>query len=72
MSYDWTNVQSSNVSAVKYDDSSKELQIRFKNGSEYTYYGIIPSIGNSFPYLESKGRGVWQLLRNKGVPYSPS
>lgn len=69
MSYGKTPVQSSNVKAVAFDDQSRELTVWFKNGSEYVYDGVQPSVGASFPYLESKGKGVWQILRKNNYPY---
>jgi len=69
MTYPMTPVESSNVEAVAYDDKTRQLQVQFKKSGTYTYDGVPPSIGNAFPYLESKGKGVWQLLRGK-YPYS--
>lgn len=68
MSYGPTKVKSSNVSSVAYDDKTRVLEVSFKNGSTYEYEGVQPSVGNAFPYLESKGKGVWQILRDK-YPY---
>lgn len=65
MSYPYTPVKSSNVAGVAYDDNSRELQVSFKNGSTYQYDDVPPSVGNSFPYLQSKGKGVWQILRGQ-------
>lgn len=68
MSYDWTPVESSNVKSIKFDERTRELDVRFKNGAEYVYSGIQPSIGNAMPYAQSKGKFVWQVLRDK-YPY---
>lgn len=65
MSYDWEKVESSNVAAVKYDGKDKTLYVSFLNGSVYAYYDVPSGVGDSFPYLASKGQGVWQLLRGK-------
>lgn len=65
MSYPYTKVESSNVAGVAYDDKSRELQVSFNNGSTYQYDDVPTSVGNSFPFLASKGKGVWQLLRDK-------
>lgn len=65
MTYPTTKVESSNVAAVAYDDKTRELDVTFKNGSTYKYEDVPKSVGNSFPFLESKGKGVWQLLRGQ-------
>jgi hypothetical protein len=69
MSYDWTNTpESSNVSAIKFNDKTRELDVRFKDGSEYQYSGVQPNVGNGMPFAASKGKYVWQVLRDK-YPY---
>lgn len=65
MSYPTTDVDSSNVSTVAYDDKTKILTVSFHDGSTYKYEDVPKSVGNSFPYLASKGKGVWELLRNQ-------
>lgn len=63
MSYENTPVESSNVASVAYDGKTRELDVTFKNGSTYKYSDVPKSVGDAFPYLESKGKGVHQLLR---------
>lgn len=65
MTYPTERVESSNVATVAYDDKTRILTVGFLNGSLYEYYDVPPGVGNSFPYLASKGQGVWQLLRGK-------
>lgn len=63
MTVETTPVDSSNVSAVAYNDRSRTLTLTFKDGASYEYYDVPVSVGNSFPWLESKGKAVWSLLR---------
>lgn len=63
MTYPLEPVESSNVAACAYDGKSKTLTLKFKNGSTYEYYNVPAKVGDAFPFLESKGKGVWSLLR---------
>lgn len=65
MTYANQPVESSNVSSVAYDDKTRILSVTFKNGETYNYESVPPSVGNSFPYLASKGKGIWELLRGQ-------
>lgn len=40
---DMTNVDSSNVAAVGYDEDSSTLQVEFKNGGTYQYFDVPKS-----------------------------
>lgn len=57
------NVSSSNVSAIGYEDSI--IQVRFKNGSVYQYFGCSESLFQSFLNASSKGIFVHQYLVHK-------
>lgn len=66
----WQSVRSSNVEAIGFylDTSSRRenvLGVRFKNGSEYHYYGVTLSVYSNFVVASSKGRYVWQSLRDR-------
>ncbi len=41
---DMTNVDSSNVEAVGYDEDSSTLQIEFKDGSMYQYFDVSEDV----------------------------
>lgn len=63
---DLTPVSSSNVESVGYNYAKHELYVKFKNGSLYVYYHVPYAIYQSFLLAPSKGRFVWQVLRNRG------
>jgi len=57
------NVSSSNVSAIGYEDGV--IQVRFKNGSVYQYFGCSEGLFQSFLNASSKGRFMHQYLVHK-------
>lgn len=63
---DMRPVESSNVDSIGYDYAKNELYVKFKNGSLYVYYHVPYAIYQSFLLAPSKGRFVWQVLRNYG------
>jgi hypothetical protein len=54
----WTPVDSSNVSAFRYDASTKVLQIRFKSGRIYGYKDVPENVVQEFSTADSKGKFV--------------
>ena len=65
MAIEWSDVRSSNVAAVGWDEDAGELLVRFKSGAEYSY----PSAGES-AYQDlladpSPGAYVARWLRNQ-------
>lgn len=61
-------VQSSNIRAIGYDESTKTLAVQFANGI-YHYAGIDPELFQSLTAADSKGKFFQQNIRPhfKGV-----
>jgi hypothetical protein len=65
----WTPVSSSNVDAVAWAQGADyKLWIRFNNGSVYAY-GAPRVLFDDILTTPSKGRFVWQVLRQSSYPY---
>jgi hypothetical protein len=49
---DWTDVESSNVRAVAFDDKTATICVQFLNGGlySYTYHGVPPGMDPIDPY----------------------
>ncbi|MGX5681179.1 KTSC domain-containing protein [Schumannella luteola] len=54
----WRIVSSSVIRAVAYDDASRELRVRFSNGSVYRYLGVPADVAAALvdPPSGSSGR----------------
>ncbi len=50
-----TNVESSNIQAVGYDESSSTLQIEFKNGAMYQYFDVPENVFTALRDADSVG-----------------
>jgi hypothetical protein len=69
--YNWTDVHSSNIERVAYDEQQRELLVRFNKGIEYFYVNVprdlyegmlnAPSKGK---YLNDKIKGSYGYGRN--------
>jgi hypothetical protein len=51
-----TNVDSSNVESVGYDEDSSTLQIEFKNGAMYQYFDVTEDVFIGLRDADSVGR----------------
>jgi hypothetical protein len=60
-----TPVQSSNLSAIGYDDDKKEMHVQFKNGQTYVYAGVEPHHHRGLVGAESVGRHFAQHVTGK-------
>jgi hypothetical protein len=63
-----TPVRSSNIASIGYDDSTSTLEVGFRNGSIYQYYGVPASAGRSVISASSHGRALWRWVRGR-YPY---
>lgn len=61
-------VQSSNLKAVKYDAETKQLNVQFLSGSEYSYDGVSKGKYNNLMGFSSHGSYFYWNIRGKGVP----
>jgi hypothetical protein len=59
------SVISSNLCSIGYDDGEKILEIEFKNGSIYQYFGVPIFIYNSLLNSTSKGSYCHQNIKGK-------
>lgn len=60
-----TEVQSSTVSAVGYDEVSGEMRIQFSNGTVYAYENVPVKIYTDMLEAKSKGWYVSEYVKNK-------
>ena len=58
-------VESSNIKSVGYDDASQVLEVEFKAGTLYRFYGVDPDIYNSLLAARSKGSFFSKHIRGK-------
>jgi len=63
-------VESSNVQSFGYDDENRILYVRFLAKSTspstlYAYYDVEPETYDQFFMAPSKGKFVWQFLRDR-------
>ena len=56
---------SSNVLAFGYDEANRDFYVKFLNGSTYIYKMVEPDILDLFFAAPSKGKFVWQYLRDR-------
>jgi len=70
MDSNWVPVYgSSNVEAIRYDETSRECQVKFvKGGDVYTYFDVSPEEWNALLNAGSKGRFV-QIVFRRGKQY---
>ena len=57
-------VQSSNLAAVGYDESSRTLEVLFCDGSTYHYFDVPESIFQQLLHAESKGKFHYRHIRH--------
>jgi hypothetical protein len=60
-----TEVDSSAISAIGYDEERRELYVRFRGGSAYTYLGVPSEEWVALCEAESKGAFVNQVIKRK-------
>ncbi|PLW76631.1 KTSC domain-containing protein [Cohaesibacter celericrescens] len=65
-----TNVDSSNVAAIGFDESSQTLQVEFKNGTAYQYFDVPEAIYDGLlsaasvgQYLHQHVKGIYRYSR---------
>lgn len=56
-------VESSNIKDIGYKD--QVLEITFKRGGRYRYFGVSPEIWNGFRVAASKGRFFHQIIKGQ-------
>ena len=63
-------VQSSNLWSVGYDPDSQTLEIEFKGGHVYQYFGVPESLYFDLMNAGSKGSFFHHHIREAGYPYT--
>lgn len=52
---EWTQVDSSNLKAYRYDKTGMALDVQFKNGSVYRYNGVPMTVAKNLGQASSVG-----------------
>jgi hypothetical protein len=63
-----TPVHSTNVASIGYDEATATLEVGFRNGSIYQYYGVPASVSRAVMSASSHGRALWRWVRDR-YPY---
>ena len=57
-------VVSSNVKSVGYDPAESVLEVEFNSGALYQYYDVPEEVYNDFMVAASKGKFLWNHIRD--------
>jgi hypothetical protein len=63
----WTPVQSSNISAYRYNASTHVLQVQFHGGRVYGYKDVPENIVDEFASADSKGHYLNSSIKHSYV-----
>ena len=61
----WNLVDSSFIKSVKYNKSLKILELKLRNGQEYSYSGVSENTYRNFMKSESKGDFFNRIIKKK-------
>lgn len=64
----WTDVDSSNVGSIAFDDKTQTICVKFKNGGLYSYIGASEEIYMGLVHANSVGQYLNQVV--KAFPYT--
>lgn len=53
---DWTPLSSSNIGAMRYDENSRLLQIRFLSGHAYDFKDVPADVADGLRQADSAGK----------------
>lgn len=53
---EWTEVESSNIHSVRYDEANQDLYVRFQSGSTYKYAKVDSVVYSGLIYADSVGK----------------
>lgn len=62
---DWTPIDSSMISGVKYDAGSQDLHVRFKNGAVYIYEEVPPEDADGLIHASSPGSFLHDSIKDQ-------
>jgi hypothetical protein len=57
------SVHSSNIAEIGYDEELQTLEVVFRNGTAFNYFGVPVEVADSFVAAESVGRYFHQHIR---------
>lgn len=67
---EWTEVESTNLDMVGYDNDNEELHVKFKGGAEYTYQEVPYEVYQGLLNAVSKGKYLNQSIKGLYDCYS--
>lgn len=68
----WSSVQSSCVSAVRYDGKERAMYVAFNDGAVYCYFNCPVAVAVAMLNSVSKGKFMWTDVRGRFVPLRTS
>lgn len=66
----WTDVDSSNVESVAYDDDTQIMGVKFHNGGLYAYETIEMDVYVGLVHAESVGKYLHNVVKAGAYPYT--
>lgn len=61
---DWQNLESSNLAAASYDETSQVLSIRFKSGRTYRYADVPTNVYQALLSASSPGQYFNSIIKD--------
>lgn len=61
----WTDVNSTQIASIAYDDAARELRVRFKKGATYVYYDVTADTVKALKEAKSVGRYFGENVRGQ-------
>lgn len=65
---DWTEVESSNIEAIAFDEKTQTICVKFIHGGIYSYIGANMEIYMNFRHAPSMGQYLHNVI--KAFPYT--
>lgn len=66
---DMKAVESSNITAIGYDEEDKRLRVTFKSGATYDYLNVEPGTHAALIEADSVGSAFHRLIRSAPATY---
>lgn len=66
----FTSLKSSNLDGAHYDEATKTLTVKFKNGGTYAYGGVVKEHFEGLTSAESAGKFFHKTIRGGGYKHS--
>ena len=64
-------VESSTLAALAYDDGREILQLEFRSGRKYQYFGVPATVCEGLLRASSKGKYFNEVIRGR-FPFAPT